>query len=99
VTEAHPQYQQGNAGNLAPSAMGSAAALEALKKFTSGGASGQSSGAPAGGSSALIGMAMKEAAKLFDNSGASGGQGKQEAVNSAGATCVGGLQAGVCPGS
>ena len=41
--------------------------MEALKKFTSG--SGASSAVSAGGPNAFIGMAMAQAAKLFDSQG------------------------------
>lgn len=44
--------------------MGAAAAMQAFKKFTSSGSSGQSTSGGGGGQSALIGMAMAEAAKV-----------------------------------
>ncbi|KAK9897352.1 hypothetical protein P389DRAFT_169113 [Cystobasidium minutum MCA 4210] len=80
VTSAHQQaYGQGNAGNLDSKSMGSAAALQALKRFTG----GQQSPASSSGQSALIGMAMSEASKLFDQSGGAANGNKQDVVNSA----------------
>jgi len=81
VQDAHSQaYGQGNASSLDASSMGSAAALQALKSFTSGGGSGSQS--------ALIGAAMSEAAKLFASSGGAASGTQQDAVNSAGATVM-----------
>lgn len=63
VQKDHDQaYNQGNAGNLSASAMGSAAAIQAFKSFASGGQQQQSGG----GSmiEKLLGMAMSEAAKV-----------------------------------
>ena len=89
VQEAHSEvYEKGNAGSLDASALGSAAALQALKNFTSGGSS--STGGSSGGGntqSKLIGLAMAEASKLFDSKGASGGN-KQDAVNGAAETVL-----------
>jgi hypothetical protein len=62
--------------------MGSAAALQVLKKFTSGGSGGGSS------QSELISMAMAEASKLFDKSGGASSGDKQDAVNSASMTIM-----------
>jgi len=84
VQDAHSQvYERGAGGNLPASSLGSAAAAQVLKKFTSGGGSG-------GGQSQsqLISMAMAEASKLFDQHGGSGGGGKQDAVNSAAMTVM-----------
>jgi hypothetical protein len=64
--------------------LGSAAALEILKKYMS---SSETSGGSTGGGdfqSKMIGMAMSEAATLFDKTGHSGD--KQDAVNGAAAT-------------
>jgi len=89
VQKAHSEvYEKGNAGSLDASALGSAAALQALKNFTSGGSS--SNGGSSGGGntqSKLIGLAMAEASKLFDSKGASGGN-KQDAVNGAAETVL-----------
>ncbi|KAL7418977.1 hypothetical protein Q5752_006661 [Cryptotrichosporon argae] len=87
VQSNHAQaYGQGNAGNLDAGSMGSAAALQALKMFTS----GQTGAASGGGDmqSKMIGMAMSEAAKLFDQSGGAASGSKQDAVNSAGETIM-----------
>jgi len=84
VQDAHRQaYQGGGAGNLSAGAMGSAAALQALQKFTSGGGSGGG-----GGSSQLISLAMAEATKLFDQSGGPSSGSKQDVVNSASMTVM-----------
>lgn len=77
-------YGQGNAGNLDANGIGAAAAMQALKRFTQGGQPAQTSG----GQSALIGMALSEASKLFDKSGGAAGGQKQDAVNSAGLTIM-----------
>jgi hypothetical protein len=85
VTDAHHEaYEKGNAGNLDAGALGSAAALQALKKFTSGG------GSSSGGSSQtqLISLAMAEATKLFDKSGGAASGNKQDAVNGAAMTVM-----------
>jgi len=84
VTDAHRKiYQQGgSADGLSASSMGSAAALQAFKKFTGGGGGGPSS------QSDLISLAMSEASKLFDQSGGSSQGNKQDAVNSAGMTIM-----------
>ncbi|OBZ79509.1 hypothetical protein A0H81_01195 [Grifola frondosa] len=64
VQNAHRKaYQEGSAGDLSASSMGSAAAMQVLKKFTSGGSGG------AGSQSQLISFAMAEASKLFEQSG------------------------------
>ncbi|KAI9460542.1 hypothetical protein BJY52DRAFT_260735 [Lactarius psammicola] len=86
VQEAHRKvYEDKSEKDLPASSLGSAAALEVLKKFTSG--SGGKSGS---GSSQtqLISMAMAEASKLFDKSGGGSGGGKQDAVNGAAMTVV-----------
>lgn len=62
--------------------MGSAAAMQALKMFTSGQAGGSNS------QSQLIGLAMGEASKLFDSQASQGrvasGSSKESAVKQAG---------------
>ncbi|KAI0052516.1 hypothetical protein FA95DRAFT_1553520 [Auriscalpium vulgare] len=83
VQSAHQQaYHEGGAGNLDASSMGSAAALQTLKKFTSGGGGG------GGSQNQLISMAMAEAGKLFDQSGGASGGNKQDAVNGAAMTVM-----------
>ncbi|KAK8847394.1 hypothetical protein IAR55_005252 [Kwoniella newhampshirensis] len=88
VQQQHQEaYGQGNAGSMSAGAMGSAAAMQALKQFTS----GQSGAAGSGGGdmqSKIIGMAMSEAAKLFDQSGGAASGNKQDAVTSAGQTIM-----------
>jgi len=82
VTNSHREaYENNNAGNLDANSMGSAAALQALKMFTSSGGSG-------GGSSQLVSLAMGEASKLFDASGGASSGGKQEVVNGAAMTMM-----------
>lgn len=66
MQNAHQQvYSQGSGGNLAAGSIGSAAALQILQKFTSGNIGGSHS--------QLIGMAMSEAGKIFDQNGAASG--------------------------
>lgn len=91
VQDAHDKaYNQGKGGSLDASSLGSAAALQALKNFTSGGGSTSSSsgGSSNGLQSKLIGMAMAEASKLFDKQGGATSGNKQDAVNGAAATVV-----------
>ncbi|KAI0275023.1 hypothetical protein BC834DRAFT_921195 [Gloeopeniophorella convolvens] len=85
VQDSHRKaYQEDSAGALPASSMGSAAALQVLKSFTSG-----SSGGSGGRSQTdLISMAMAEASKLFDKSGGASSGGKQDAINSAGMTVM-----------
>ncbi|KAJ3823293.1 beta-flanking protein [Lentinula raphanica] len=81
VTNSHKEaYERGNAGSLSAGSMGSAAALQIFKQFTSGGGGGGSSSSQ----SQLISMAMAEASKLFDQSGGASSGSKQDAVNGAG---------------
>ncbi|TXT07255.1 hypothetical protein VHUM_03425 [Vanrija humicola] len=87
VQKDHDQaYNQGNAGSLSASAMGSAAAIQAFKSFASGGQQQQSGGG--GMIEKLLGMAMSEAAKLFDKSGGAANGNKQDVMNSAGETVM-----------
>jgi len=87
LKDAHTQaYQNGNASSLPASSLGAAAAMQAIKNFTSGG--GSSSGSSGGNmQSKLIGMAMAEASKLFESQGAASGN-KQDAVNGAASTVM-----------
>ncbi|THH07350.1 hypothetical protein EW145_g3444 [Phellinidium pouzarii] len=87
VTSAHNvAYQQGSGSNLSTGSLGSAAAMQAFKLFTSG-QSQKSEGADT--KSHLVSLAMSEASKLFDKSGgAASGGGKQEVVNSAAMTVM-----------
>ncbi|KAA8895595.1 hypothetical protein FN846DRAFT_784841 [Sphaerosporella brunnea] len=66
-------YGQGHSGQQNSQSLGQAAAIQALKMFTSGGKEKQQ-----GGQSAFIGMAMAEAAKLFDSQSAKGNVAPQE---------------------
>ncbi|PSS05438.1 hypothetical protein PHLCEN_2v3818 [Hermanssonia centrifuga] len=82
VTSAHQQaYSEGNASSLSAGSMGSAAALQVLKGFTSGGGGG-------GSQSQLISLAMAEASKLFDSAGGAASGNKQDAVNGAAMTVM-----------
>lgn len=86
VQNAHTEaYQNGNAGSLPASSVGAAAALQAIKNFTSGGGSASSGGGDM--KSKLMGMAMAEASKLYESQGAGSG-GKQEVINSAAETVM-----------
>jgi len=88
IQQAHDQaYNQNNGSSLGANSMGAAAAMQALKMFTGGQASSQSSAA-GGSQSAMIGMAMSQAAKLFDQSGGSANGSKQDVVTSAGQTMM-----------
>ncbi|KAI8340319.1 hypothetical protein BC941DRAFT_450788 [Chlamydoabsidia padenii] len=78
AADAHDRiYNRGDASGASSRDMGSAAALQAFKMFTSKG----SGGGGGGGSSELIGMAMGEAMKLYKGSagGAGGGGGGNQA--------------------
>ncbi|KAH9469826.1 hypothetical protein MJO28_004299 [Puccinia striiformis f. sp. tritici] len=84
VAEAHDRaYNQKQGSSLDAKSMGTAAALQAFKQFSSGGASNEPKHNE-DGKSKLIGMAMAQAAKLFDSSGGAASGQKQDAVNSAG---------------
>jgi hypothetical protein len=83
VTNAHQQvYGDGDASNVSASALGSAAALQTLKSFMSSG--GQQNNSGSNMQTQMIGMAMSEAAKMFEQTGNTGD--KQEAINGAAAT-------------
>ncbi|KAH9898223.1 hypothetical protein C8Q73DRAFT_684038 [Cubamyces lactineus] len=82
VQHAHRKaYEEGSASSLNAGSLGSAAALQVLKQFTSGNGSG-------GSQSQLISLAMAEASKLFDKSGGVSSGNKQDAVNSAAMTVM-----------
>ncbi|KAH8119847.1 hypothetical protein DFH11DRAFT_1556880 [Phellopilus nigrolimitatus] len=86
VTGAHDKaYNQNSSHELDASSLGSAAALQAFKSFTS----GQSSHSGGGGDqkSQLISLAMSEASKLFNKGGSASGD-KQDAINSAAMTVM-----------
>ncbi|OWZ32981.1 beta-flanking protein [Cryptococcus neoformans c45] len=86
VQRDHQQaYGQGNTGGMTSSSLGAAAAMQAIKSFTSGGTD-TSSNKQGGGDmqSKIMGMAMSEAAKLFDSSGGNVQGNKQDAITSAG---------------
>nr|AKF12277.1 beta-flanking protein [Collybia nuda] len=87
VTRAHEKaYKEGNLSGLNASSLGSAAAMQVLQQFTSG---GKGSGGSSGGSSTdLISLAMAEATKLFDKSGGTASGNKQDAVNGAAMTVM-----------
>lgn len=83
LQRSHQQlYQQGGGGNHDSGSLGGGAALQALKLFSGGGSNGQS-----GGQSQMIGLAMSEASKLFDQQSSQGnvasGTDKQSVINMA----------------
>ncbi|KAI0031396.1 hypothetical protein K488DRAFT_86830 [Vararia minispora EC-137] len=85
IQEHHRQaYSERDTGSMSASSMGSAAAMQALKMFTSGGGKSSSGG----NSSELISLAMAEATKLFDKSGGAASGSKQDAANSAAMTVM-----------
>jgi hypothetical protein len=74
AADAHDRiYNRGDTANASSRDMGSAAALQAFKMFSSKGSGG--GGGSSGGSSELIGMAMGEAMKLYKGKAAGGGGG------------------------
>ncbi|KUL82592.1 hypothetical protein ZTR_10244 [Talaromyces verruculosus] len=80
MVNSHQKFYGGGGGNDGPASsneLGAGAAMQALKAFTSGG-SGR-------GQNQLIGLAMAEAEKLFDQQSANGNASgdKQSAINSA----------------
>ncbi|KAF9479738.1 hypothetical protein BDN70DRAFT_878503 [Pholiota conissans] len=82
VTKAHAQvYGDSDSSGMSAHALGGAAALQVLKKFTSGDSAGS------GSQTQLISLAMAEATKLFDQNGAGSGN-KQDAVNGAAMTVM-----------
>ncbi|KAH9065786.1 hypothetical protein EDB87DRAFT_888405 [Lactarius vividus] len=86
VQEAHRKvYEDNSDKDLPASSLGSAAALEVLKKFASGNGGKSGSG---NSQTQLISMAMAEASKLFDKSGGGSSGKKQDAVNGAAMTVV-----------
>ncbi|EKM84131.1 hypothetical protein AGABI1DRAFT_81839 [Agaricus bisporus var. burnettii JB137-S8] len=94
LTRAHDKvYNKNDSSGITSKLLGSAAALEVIKKFTGGSSSsshGSSHGSSKGGNSQtqLISMAMSEAAKLFDKSGGKASGNKQDAVNGAAMTVM-----------
>ncbi|RDX51049.1 hypothetical protein OH76DRAFT_1401815 [Lentinus brumalis] len=84
VQQAHRKaYEEDSPGSLPAGSLGSAAALQVLKQFTSGGSSGGG-----GSQTQLISLAMAEASKLFDKSGGAASGNKQDAVNGAAMTVM-----------
>ncbi|KAL0951530.1 hypothetical protein HGRIS_008214 [Hohenbuehelia grisea] len=81
-------YEEESPGGLSASSIGSAAALQVLKQFTSGSGSSESSGSRAKSQTDLISLAMAEATKLFDKSGGAASGNKQDAVNGAAMTIM-----------
>ncbi|KAH8835485.1 hypothetical protein DL96DRAFT_1574439 [Flagelloscypha sp. PMI_526] len=85
VTTAHKSaYDEGKGNDMSAQSIGAAAAMEILKKFTSGSQSSTGSG---NSQTQMISMAMAEASKLFDKQKPASGD-KQDAVNSAGMTIM-----------
>lgn len=88
IKQDHDQaYNQGQASQMSANSMGSAAAIQAFKSFASGGGM-QQGGGQQSMLSKLLGMAMAEASKLFDNSGGAATGNKQDVLNSAGETIM-----------
>ncbi|CUA69669.1 hypothetical protein RSOLAG22IIIB_04047 [Rhizoctonia solani] len=86
VQDAHAEaYDKGKASSLDAGSLGSAAAMQVLKNFTSGGGPASSGGGNT--QSQLIALAMSEASKLFESQGSKSGQ-KQDAVNGAAMTIM-----------
>ncbi|KAL5639208.1 hypothetical protein ACGC1H_006648 [Rhizoctonia solani] len=86
VQSAHTEaYEKGKASSLDAGSLGAAAAMQVLKKFTSGEGSTGSGGGNT--QSQLISLAMSEASKLFESQGSKSGQ-KQDAVNGAAMTIM-----------
>ncbi|GAA5889870.1 hypothetical protein JCM8208_001152 [Rhodotorula glutinis] len=88
VQKAHQEAYSSGQSNMSANSMGAAAAMQALKSFTSGSGGQQQQSGGGGMQSKLIAMAMSEATKLFaQNGGASNGN-KQDVVNSAAQTMM-----------
>jgi len=89
VTRAHDKvYKENDTSGMSSELLGSAAALEIVKRFTGGGSSSQgtSDSSSHGGeitTMQLISMAVAEATKLFDKSGGKASGNKQDAANGA----------------
>lgn len=74
-------YGGGSGGNHDSNTLGKGAAMQAMKMFSGGGSEGSGGGMD---KNKLIGMAMSQAGKLYDEkNGGGGGADKQSAVNSA----------------
>ena len=74
VQNDHDQaYNKGNASNMSSQALGSAAAMNALKSFSGSNSSNNNNGGGGDMKSKAMAMAMAQAAKLFDQSGGSNG--------------------------
>ncbi|KAK4056558.1 hypothetical protein OIO90_002406 [Microbotryomycetes sp. JL221] len=90
AVKAHEQaYGNSNSSQLGSKPLGAAAAMQALKTFTSG-SSNQSMASSSGGNfqTKLIAQAMAEAAKLFDKNGGAADGNKQDVVQSAASTMM-----------
>jgi len=94
VTRAHDKvYKENDTSGMSSKLLGSAAALEIVKRFTGGsssshGTSGSSSHGGGSTTTQLISMAMAEATKLFDKSGGKASGNKQDAANGAAMTVM-----------
>jgi len=87
ATEAHNlAYSERSPHGLSANSMGTAAAMEIMKKFTGGGDKHDSKKPQS--KTDLVSLAMAEASKLFDKHGGSTQGTKQDAVNSAGMTIM-----------
>jgi hypothetical protein len=94
LVEQHKNFFGGSGGapNATPSGMGAASAMQALKMFTGGQQAAQVGQGPAGAQNAFVGMAMGEAAKLFESQSSQGnmssGTTKNEVVQQAAKTAL-----------
>lgn len=94
AVQSHKNYygEQNGGSEATERSMGSAAAMQALKMFTGGGASAGASTASTGGQSQFIGLAMSEASKLFDSQASQGtlaaGANKQTVIMQAAQTAL-----------
>lgn len=89
MVKSHDSYYgsgAGTGGSASSGGIGKAAAMQAMKMFNSGESSGSSSSS--GGQGKLFGLAMGQAAKLFDQQSSAGNlssnDSKQSAIQSAG---------------
>jgi len=78
-------FGSGSSSNATSNDLGSAAAMQALKMFTGGQGAAQASSGQGGAQNAFVGMAMGEAAKLYDQQSSQGNttSSKDEVVSQA----------------
>ncbi|KAI0735003.1 hypothetical protein C8Q76DRAFT_781620 [Earliella scabrosa] len=89
VQRAHRKaYDEDAPSTLSATSLGSAAALQILKQFTSGSSEKTGGSGKLSSQTQLISLAMAEASKLFDKSGGAASGNKQDAVNGAAMTVM-----------